>query len=823
MPFRDYAGTRFVPFLLPIIPFGSPLSSKTKQLTPEKIGKIPGQRLADGWVGMPNWQHRSCNDALLVPFAGWYKDQPCETVGTRSNELLGNDSDFDNPVVRDIIIEEYVKRFGQAPIRTRPNSFKILIPLRLAEGSQAVTKIRRVFKDPWGTIGALEVLGRGEQWVMEGMHPSGVQFEWMDGKRPVDVGWDKIPEATYEQVHEFVAAVGNRLVRDLGFEPTKIALSRAGGMGALHKIGPDHPELCPDLNMLRDVLKILPCDHPEWDLYDDWMRAIASIKTACGGDDGFFAETFEPWASQVPENLVEDGFIRAKWDSFTETSIGWLWLCQIAHGYGYFGDVVGAGGFEKLPEETGKPDGPRAMSPNRALENMLADQYGKEYGHIEYGFVPAKKSGSFKRFENGVWVPDHTILYDVQQMCRAEAERIINRPDASAAALRRADVLMNVRTAENIVRALRSHPKMVVRPEEFDAHDLIFGVPGGYVDAEGKLRDPDPKLLLTKCMMVRPDGSRVPKRFIEQLKRLTNYDDEVFECLRLALGYTLTGTAREQAFFFLYGRLGGEGKTQLLELISLIMGSYARHAEIDTFMTVQGSRRSFDIDDLSGYWFVYGSEPNAGHQWHETRIKMWTGGDQIASEGKYQPGRNFRNRSALWFAGNQKPRFRDADGAIRRRLYIFECEIPVPKDMDVRRYSDLLLREEGPYILAYLLDARADYLKNGLYLPARMAASRDAYFDQQDRILSFANERCNFGANLLVPKERLYMAYRPWCIEAGLQPESKLEFYRRLEQHEGLKKLAVEIGKFRLSPGREHSPQHAVRGLALKLFDDEDA
>jgi hypothetical protein len=108
LPFRDYAGTDFVPYLLPIIPYGAPLSPKTKQLTPEKIGKIPGQLLPDGWVGFPGWQNNTTTDRLLGAFANWYAKWPCETIGTLGNQLLGTDSDFDNPVVRDIVIEEIV-------------------------------------------------------------------------------------------------------------------------------------------------------------------------------------------------------------------------------------------------------------------------------------------------------------------------------------------------------------------------------------------------------------------------------------------------------------------------------------------------------------------------------------------------------------------------------------------------------------------------------------------------------------------------------------------------------------------------------------------
>src|SRR5271166_1255089 len=89
MPFPDYVGTEFAPYLLPIIPYGAPLSSKTKQLTPEKIGKIPGQRLADGWVGFPHWQDHNSSDRLLSAFARWYADQPCETIGINSRFFPG--------------------------------------------------------------------------------------------------------------------------------------------------------------------------------------------------------------------------------------------------------------------------------------------------------------------------------------------------------------------------------------------------------------------------------------------------------------------------------------------------------------------------------------------------------------------------------------------------------------------------------------------------------------------------------------------------------------------------------------------------------------
>ncbi len=814
MPFRDYEGTEFVPYLLPIIPYGAPLSPKTKQLTPEKIGKIPGRRLPDGWVGFPNWQNDSSTDRVLSAYAGWYKDQPCETIGTRANFLLGNDSDFDNNVVRDIVIEEYVKRFGPAPIRTRPNSFKILIPLRLAKGSQAVTKIRRVFTDPWGTIGALEILGRGEQWVMEGMHPSGVQFEWLMGGRPVDVGWDRIPQANYEQVHEFVAAVGERLINELRFVPTKIALSRGGSPGAMYKIGPNHPELCPDLDMLRDVLKLLPCDHPEWDLYDDWMRAVVAIKTACGGDDGFYADVFEPWASEVPENLEEDGFIRAKWDSFTESSIGWLWLTSIAHDHGYYGDVTGVGGFEVLHDEPGKPAAPQGPPASAEYESVIAEQFVKVNARKEWIYTPAARYGTWRRCTDGLWVEDHSVLTAISATCQLVGNAIRRKASMTHAERAMARSMFSAHTAGAVMTLVKARPEIIVRQHELDSHPLLLNVPGGYIDDKGLLREPDPGLLFTRCTGVRPDFSAKCPRWDAQVMLLANGDNAIYECLRRCIGYTSTGTGWEQIFMFLHGRDGGEGKTAFLLILSWVLGTYATTIPNTAFMRRQIDNR-FSTSQLDGFWMAYANEIDKGEEWAEARLKEATGGGKMTVEAKYKDAREMPLRFALWFSGNHLPRFRDPDGALRRRTIIFECERSISEAEQKRGYAEALFRAEGPAILAWILDARKDYLREGrLIIPPSVLANRDTYFDSEDKLLQFVNEQCVLGAELTVSKQRFYEAYRSWCKDGSQYPEGRNAVYEKLRTHKKLDQLGVKLDKKRTAEA-DGKYIHVVSGLRL--------
>jgi hypothetical protein len=61
----------FTSELLPIIPPKSKLSPATKSLKPDSIGKIPGKKLEDGWVGLMGWQLFQAKEEHLKE---WRKD-----------------------------------------------------------------------------------------------------------------------------------------------------------------------------------------------------------------------------------------------------------------------------------------------------------------------------------------------------------------------------------------------------------------------------------------------------------------------------------------------------------------------------------------------------------------------------------------------------------------------------------------------------------------------------------------------------------------------------------------------------------------------------
>jgi hypothetical protein len=352
--FKDYKGTPFVSYILPIIPKGEPLS-EASGLTQEMLGKIPGLRNPNTgqWAGF-DWPRFIVDDGTLDIFAGWYANRPCETVAINARELIAVDSDGDNIVVAAITRETLNDTLGWSVERVREGSFKFLRCYRLV-GATPLTKKRDVVQDESGTRYPCEILAHGQQWLMEGEHPSGNHYEWVLGVRPVDLKWENIPEVTAEKVLEFRVELRKRLL-EAGFVAAKGKLSAGNSApGQQHAIGTDHPGLCPDIEMLKRALAAVPCDCDELVEYDDWFNFLVGLKTACGGSEAFYDDCVVPWASAVPDNI---DILRGKWESVDEAHLGWDYVASVVQTRGFTDHI--AAGFEALGdlEETGEPARP---------------------------------------------------------------------------------------------------------------------------------------------------------------------------------------------------------------------------------------------------------------------------------------------------------------------------------------------------------------------------------------------------------------------------------------------------------------------------------
>jgi P4 family phage/plasmid primase-like protien len=230
-------------------------------------------------------------------------------------------------------------------------------------------------------------------------------------------------------------------------------------------------------------------------------------------------------------------------------------------------------------------------------------------------------------------------------------------------------------------------------------------------------------------------------------------------------GYCLTGITSEHALFFLYGT-GANGKSVFANTLTSVLGDYATVAAMDMFMAASGERHPTDMAGLRGSRVVTSVETEQGRRWAESKLKALTGGDKITARFMRQDFFEFVPQFKLMVAGNRKPAIRTVDEAMRRRLHMVPFTITIPPAERDKHLPDRLLAERDG-ILAWAVEGGLEWQRIGLKPPPAVMAATDEYFEAEDALGRWLEERCELGPNHTEMSSVLFADWRSWSEANG--------------------------------------------------------
>lgn len=235
------------------------------------------------------------------------------------------------------------------------------------------------------------------------------------------------------------------------------------------------------------------------------------------------------------------------------------------------------------------------------------------------------------------------------------------------------------------------------------------------------------------------------------------------------LGYSFTGSAREQMAFFHQGR-GGDGKSTALQHgILHAAGTYGMKVDVKSFLAgpeKSGADASPDMFRLQGdIRFICMEEPRRGQALDEAKVKAFTGGGRMTARPPY--GRDiveFEPRGKLGLECNAKPRIPGADDGIWRRIVV----IPWPyqfKGSEIDKTMKERLHAEADGILLWVLVGMARWLESGrLNPPVEVLEAVEDYRRSANPFGEWFAERVDTSDALAVaPSSSLYDDYKRWC------------------------------------------------------------
>ncbi len=199
------------------------------------------------------------------------------------------------------------------------------------------------------------------------------------------------------------------------------------------------------------------------------------------------------------------------------------------------------------------------------------------------------------------------------------------------------------------------------------------------------------------------------------------HEAELIDYMQQLLGCAAIGKVIHHILPFFYGS-GANGKSCLLETVSLVFGDYAISAPANFLMAARNEHAT-EIARLQGARFVVCSEINQGTKFDEAKVKLLTGGDKLTGRFMRADYTDFTPTHTLFLMGNHQPTVGAGGHAFWRRLRLIPFAHQVEKKID--GYHQQMFDAEGPAILAWIVAGAVKVINNGLTEPQCVMAATE--------------------------------------------------------------------------------------------------
>ena len=334
----------------------------------------------------------------------------------------------------------------------------------------------------------------------------------------------------------------------------------------------------------------------------------------------------------------------------------------------------------------------------------------------------------------------------------------------------------------NMLAIAANRATFAITSDKLDANLWVLGCENYTIDLTDCMPyEPKREDLITKSNGIKFDFDAECPLWINFLNQIFNNDNELVAYIQRAVGYSLTGTQKEQVFFMGYGE-GSNGKTVFTTILMALLGEYAQKADFSTFLH-QGERKiRNDLAALAGARVIVASEAKEGAKFSLDVIKDWTGGGKVTCRYLFGEYFTYVPEGKLWIETNPKPIITEQTFAAWRRVQAIPFSVTIPKEEQDRDLIDKL-RMELPGILNWALEGLAEYHGIGLATPEIVKAAVEEYRKENDSLTCFISECCEFDKLKTCTNKELYeMAYKAFCGMSGMEPLSQPLFSKQLNK-----------------------------------------
>lgn len=378
-----------------------------------------------------------------------------------------------------------------------------------------------------------------------------------------------------------------------------------------------------------------------------------------------------------------------------------------------------------------------------------------------------------RRYVRDLWklVPTFTECFESHILSEANLNKICKFIHSSS----------QVAKIDAFVRLASTDERVVAMVDELNTDPLLLNVANGTIDlSTGDIRPHNPADRITQLAPVNYDPKAACPKWLQTLSLVFDGDEELIRYVQKLLGYSITGDTGEHLLPICYGG-GNNGKSTIWNTVLELLGDYGTLANEDLLL---GEKHSHPTEKANLYQkrFIPISEPERGAKLKESRVKELTGDRTITARRMHEDYWSFTRTHTFWLSTNHLPRIDGRDDGIWRRIKLIPFSVNIGKKVEpIKDFDRWLVRNEGPGILAWLVQGYLEYQREGLKEPEVVSSATSGYRDNSDPLKEFFDNFCVVGDGREATANELFEAYSDPSRHAGKW--SNTAFGKAMKEH----------------------------------------
>lgn len=340
---------------------------------------------------------------------------------------------------------------------------------------------------------------------------------------------------------------------------------------------------------------------------------------------------------------------------------------------------------------------------------------------------------------------------------------------------------------KNDRREVLEFMKIISKVKKVPRHDNYINFQNGIFDLNTKQLIPhDPKIFMINQVNASYNENAPKNGYVDKfLDDITSCNEARKKTILQIIGYCMTTSVKLQKAFIFYGKTAENGKSVLVEVITVLIGD-DNTAHVSLHDMQNGKFYSSELTDK--LLNVVAELPRNNLKSVEV-FKSLVTGDKMAVEKKYKDRYTIKPYAKNIFTANELPRVDDTTEGFYRRLNILQFEAKFSDEAKKNfNKENLFTQEARDYLASISVKAYLELLESESRDFANEEESNsmlDTYRKENNSVLSFLDtdsikDRLSIGQNIDRPE--LYAEYKSWCIECCYKPKGRNNFYKELRE-----------------------------------------